>query len=87
MEGWERAGGGAKVGRLWQKGGQRKHLKMMGKPGSHCNSHHPLPSPQRYYHLFVEGELEVLASKLGPVASVEESGFDHQNWWLLLRKH
>lgn len=39
----------------------------------------------RYYHLFKQGELEAMAKKL-PRTAITSSGFDHENWWLLLTK-
>ena len=41
---------------------------------------------QRYYHLFVEGELEELASRLEG-ASVVDSGYDKSNWLVVVQKH
>lgn len=39
----------------------------------------------RYYHMFKEGELEELISRIDG-AVVEEHGFDHQNWYAVIRK-
>lgn len=38
---------------------------------------------QRYYYLFVEGELQELALQINAV--VEESGLEKGNWWVRLR--
>lgn len=40
---------------------------------------------KRYYHLFKEGELEILVKKL-PGCVITASGFDHENWWVLVTK-
>lgn len=40
---------------------------------------------QRYYHLFVEGEVESLVREI-PGARVAESGYDRDNWWVVVHK-
>lgn len=40
----------------------------------------------RYYHLFRQGELERLIDECTTGVLVEQSGFDHQNWFVILRK-
>ncbi|KAJ1556723.1 tRNA methyltransferase, has a role in tRNA modification, partial [Cladochytrium tenue] len=42
---------------------------------------------QRYYHVFVKGELEALVrDAAGPAASITASGYDRDNWYLIARK-
>ena len=43
------------------------------------------PVLQRYYHVFVEGELEELVAQ-APELSIRESFFDHANWCVIVRK-
>lgn len=40
----------------------------------------------RYYHVFVEGELEELISSLDKVSFVD-STYDYGNWTVVLKKH
>lgn len=40
----------------------------------------------RYYYLFCQGELERLVHESSASVSIEQSGFDHQNWYVMLRK-
>ncbi|KAJ3016955.1 Alkylated DNA repair protein alkB 8 [Thoreauomyces humboldtii] len=40
---------------------------------------------QRYYHLFKEGELEGLVGTI-PDAKVDVSGYDRDNWYVIIRK-
>ena len=39
----------------------------------------------RYYHLFVEGELERIVQAAGGLRIVE-SAFDHENWYVFATK-
>ncbi|KAI9595096.1 S-adenosyl-L-methionine-dependent methyltransferase [Syncephalis fuscata] len=40
---------------------------------------------QRYYHLFVEGELDALVESL-PHTHIAQSGYDRDNWYLIITK-
>ncbi|TPX63937.1 hypothetical protein SpCBS45565_g06262 [Spizellomyces sp. 'palustris'] len=40
---------------------------------------------QRYYHLFVKGELDELITRTG-MATIETSGYDRDNWYCVARK-
>lgn len=40
---------------------------------------------QRYYHVFIDGELQALVESIGG-CTVIESGFDADNWWIRLQK-
>ena len=40
---------------------------------------------QRYYHLFIEGELEKLCTEI-PACKIIRSGFDRDNWFVVLKK-
>ena len=44
------------------------------------------PVYQRYYHLFIEGELESLCESVGG-ADIVERGNEAHNWYVVLRKH
>jgi alkylated DNA repair protein alkB family protein 8 len=40
----------------------------------------------RYYHMFVEGELEKLLEKIEGI-TIEKSYFDHANWAVIIKKN
>jgi len=42
---------------------------------------------QRYYHVFIKGELEELINKTGVQVSIEKSYFDHANWCCIIKKN
>ena len=41
---------------------------------------------QRYYHVFIKGELEDLINKTGIKVEIEKSFFDHANWCCIIKK-
>jgi hypothetical protein len=40
---------------------------------------------QRYYHLFIQGELDQLVEAL-PQTRILESGYDKDNWYVIVTK-
>ncbi|XP_062983165.1 alkylated DNA repair protein alkB homolog 8 isoform X2 [Elgaria multicarinata webbii] len=65
--------------------------KKAGQAKSHdslacsTNSHEPSPVFHRYYHVFCEGELELICKRLDCI-KVQESYYDQGNWCVVLEK-
>lgn len=70
------------------KGGTKataRHVQLNHRLASSANSHEASPVFHRYYHVFCEGELELVCRSLDCI-KVQESYYDQGNWCVVLEK-